>query len=581
MNKIRDLEKKMSLLVPPHGGKLIDNHVMSEEERYNYVEKAKALPKLELNERGLADLECIATGVYSPLTGFMNEKDYNSVVENMHLSDGTVWPIPVTLTANESFATSISKGSDIALTWNGTYIGIMNVSDIYQPDKKKEALNVYQTDDSAHPGVAALYQSESYYLGGEVKLIDDIPHKDFLEYRYTPKQTREEFAKRGWKTVVAFQTRNPIHRAHEYLQKVALESVDGLFINPLVGATKSDDVPVHVRMETYKVILNAYYPKDRFFLGVFPANMRYAGPREAIMHAIARQNYGCSHFIVGRDHAGVGNYYGTYDAQKIFDNFTDEELKIKPFKFEHAFYCKICEQMVTRKTCPHGKESHIYLSGTKVREMLREGKMLPREFTRPEVALILSDAYNGNKTKVEQKGVTLLFTGLSGSGKTTITKALAQELKKRGYRVERLDGDVVRQYLTKDLGFSKRDRDENIRRVGFVAHMLTRNNVIVLMANIAPYQGVRDEIRQLIGDFMEVYVHAPIEVCEERDVKGLYKKAKAGEILNFTGVNDPYEPPTNPEITCYTEKETVEESVNKVLAKMVEYGYIDSRVLER
>ncbi len=561
-------------LVPPHGGVLVNQVITDEKVRFDLVEKAKTLQKFKLDEHSLADLECIATGVYSPLTGFLGEEDYNSVVKNMRLKDGTVWPIPITLTTDDDFASTIKVGDEIALMWEEIHIGLMKISDIYKPDKKEEALSVYKTDDSIHPGVAALYQSGSVYLGGKIELIEDIPHKEFNEFRFPPKLSRKIFAEKGWEKVVAFQTRNPIHRAHEHLQKIALESVDGLFVNPLVGFTKKDDIPSHVRMETYNVILNNYYPKDRTFLGVYPANMRYAGPKEAILHGISRQNYGCSHFIVGRDHAGVGDYYGTYEAQEIFNQFTKDELHITPLKFEHAFYCKLCEQMVTKRTCPHGKDAHVFLSGTKVRDMLNNGEMLPREFTRPEVAMILIDSVNNKRVKAEQKGVTVLFTGLSGSGKTTISKVVAAELKKRGYNVERLDADIVRQNLSKGLGFSKEDRDENIRRVGFVCHLLTRNGTIALMANISPYISVREEIRQRIGDFLEVYVSCPVEVCETRDLKGLYAKARAGEITGFTGVDDPYEEPQHPEVTCETDKETVEESVQKVLDKLVELGYV-------
>ncbi len=562
-------------LISPHGGKLIDLYIPDEKVRYDLVEKAKILPKLELDERGLADLECIATGIYSPLTGFLGEEDYNSVVKNMRLADGTVWPIPITLAVDEDFASKLNINDEISLMWEETHIGLMRISDIYRPDKKVEAINIYKTDDNIHPGVTELYRSGNVYLGGEIKQIEEIHHKEINEYRFTPKITRQIFTKKSWKTVVAFQTRNPIHRAHEHLQKIAMEYVDGLFVNPLVGFTKKDDIPSHVRMETYKVILNNYYPKERTFLGVYPANMRYAGPREAILHAISRQNYGCSHFIVGRDHAGVGGYYGTYEAQEIFNQFSKDDLMITPIKFEYAFYCKLCEQMVTKRTCPHGKDAHIFLSGTKVREMLTKGEMLPREFTRPEVAMILIDSVNNKRLKTTQKGVTILFTGLSGSGKTTISKAVAEELKKRRYKVERLDADIVRQNLSKGLGFSKEDRDENIRRVGFVCHLLSRNGTIALMANIAPYISVREEIRQRIGDFMEVYVKCPVEVCETRDLKGLYAKARAGIIKGFTGVDDPYEEPQHPEVVCETDKETVEESVQKVLDKIVELGYIE------
>ncbi len=561
-----------NVLVPPHGGKLINRRVTGSEAQ-KLLEMGQDLPKINLTNRSLADLECIATGIYSPLTGFMNQEDYLNVVRNMRLANGLVWTVPITLPVTEKIAETIDTGSQISLCWDDQVIAIMDVSSKFIPDKKMEAEMVYKTTNSAHPGVNALMQSGNVYLGGDITLIADIPHKNFLNERLTPEQTRSEFKKRGWRTIVAFQTRNPIHRAHEYIQKVALETVDGLFLNPLVGETKSDDIPADIRMEAYKTILEKYYPLDRVVLGVYPAAMRYAGPREAVLHAISRQNYGCSHFIVGRDHAGVGKYYGTYDAQKIFDLFEPSELGIQPLKFEHAFFCTVCDQMATAKTCPHSKENHVFLSGTKVRAMLFEGQLPPKEFTRPEVAQVLMNSMKPKEMK-SLKGVTVWFTGLSGAGKSTIAKNLSKELEKLGIKYEILDGDIIRQNLTKGLGFSKEDRDENIRRIGFVAGLLTRNNVVVIVAAISPYREIRDEVRQKIGNFVEVYVNAPIEVCEQRDVKGLYKRARAGEIKNFTGIDDPYEPPTNPEVVCHTDQETVEESTKKVLDKLIELGYI-------
>ncbi len=388
----------MSKLIAPHGGTLV-NRLLDGAEREVALERAATLPQIPLNDLNLADLEMIAVGALSPLSGYMNQADYQSVVQTMHLANGLAWSIPVTLAVDETLAENLKIGQSAALTEQvhgaTRLLAILDISDKYTYDPQVEAQQVYRTTEVAHPGVARLYKQGSVLLGGDVHVIN-LPQRvneEFPDIRFTPSETRAIFSERGWRRVVGFQTRNPIHRAHEYIQKTALEIVDGLLIHPLVGETKSDDIPAAVRVASYQAIVNHYYPLNRVVLSAFPAAMRYAGPREAIFHAIARKNYGCSHFIVGRDHAGVGNYYGSYDAHHIFDQFTPEEIGITPLFFEHTFYCKKCGGVVSLKSCPHGKDDHIALSGTQVREMLSRGEMLPTEFTRPEVSRILMASY--------------------------------------------------------------------------------------------------------------------------------------------------------------------------------------------
>ncbi len=572
-------------LVTPHGGVLVDR-IVPEAEAAALRGLAHRLPALTLDPREQADLELIATGAASPLTGFVGSADYKGIVENLRLQDGTVWPLPLTLAITDAQRASLEGHKEAALFDDkGRLWGTIAIEEIYERDPLAESRHVYATEDPSHPGVAYLLARPRTLVGGSVRVLPLPADLPFAQHRLTPRALRERITSLGWKRIAGFQTRNPIHRAHEHLTKLALEFADGLVIHPLVGETKNDDVPAAVRFRAYETLVEAYYPPERTILAAFPAAMRYAGPREALFHALVRKNYGITHLIVGRDHAGVGKFYGPYEAQQIFDRFTVAELGVEPLKFEPTFFCAQCDSLASPRTCPHDETSRLDLSGTKVREILRTGRRLPRQFTRPEIAEILRAHYTEGATTVAAresgKGLILWFTGLSGAGKSTLANALVPRLA--GHRVEILDGDEVRTHLSKGLGFSKEDRDTNIRRIGFVARLLARHGVTVITAAISPYAATRDEVRaQAEAEgiaFVEVFAEAEIGALAERDVKGLYKKALAGEIAHFTGVSDPYEPPVRPDVVARTDRETVEVSVGRILSALEERGLLEGERL--
>ena len=566
-------------LVEAHGGKL-RNLVLDADASAALKNEAKSLPSWTLNDRQICDLEMILNGGFSPLTGFLNESDYNSVLENMRLQDGTIWPIPITLDVTEEFAEAINKSDEIALKdKEGFTIAVMSAESIWAPDKKAEAEKVILTTDDSHPAVNYLInESNPVYVGGPIKGLMLPKQYDYTDLRQTPAQVRELFEKNGWDNVVAFQTRNPMHRAHVELTIRAAEEHDAkILIHPVVGLTKPGDVDHYTRVRCYQHVLPKY-TDDSAMLSLLPLAMRMAGPREALWHAIIRKNYGCNMFIVGRDHASPGAgkdgqpFYGPYDAQDLLKEH-EKELGIKMVPFQLMVYVPAKDAYVPKDELEENEEFNM-ISGTDLRDRLRNDEEIPEWFSYPEVVAELRRF----RPALDKRGFTVFFTGLSGSGKSTLANGLLVKLMEDGRRpVTLLDGDIVRTHLSSELGFSQEHRKLNVRRIGFVASEITKNGGIALCAPIAPYQSDRRFNRELIsplGGFIEVFVDTSLAVCEERDVKGLYALAREGKLKQFTGIDDPYEEPENPEIEITSAGVAPEILVDEIISKIKEMGYV-------
>jgi sulfate adenylyltransferase len=575
--------EETATLITPYGGRLVDL-TTPDEEAESLKAYASSLPSIQLSERAVCDFELLATGAFSPLDRFMGRSDYLRVLEEMRLSTGHVFPIPVTLPVEPGAEIHLDR--DVALRdLNNELLAVMTVEEIYEWDLSEAARKVLGTVDTRHPLVAEMNRWGRLNISGRLRVLSLPRHFDFQNLRLTPAQTREALGRLGSPNVVAFQTRNPLHRAHEEMTKRAAESVDGvLLLHPVVGMTKPGDIDHYTRVRTYMLLAKRYYDPGRNFLSLLPLAMRMAGPREALWHALIRRNYGANHLIVGRDHASPGvdsagkPFYGPYDAQDLVQSF-GEELGVGVVPFREFVYLPGEEQYREVSAVPAGTPT-MSISGTQVREQyLDKGVELPAWFTRPEVAEVLRDSYPAR----HKQGVCVWFTGLSGAGKSTTAEIVTTLLLERGRQVTVLDGDVVRTHLSHGLGFSKEDRDINIRRIGFVAAEIVRHGGLVVCAAISPYRATRNDVRSMVGSerFVEVFVNTPVEVCQQRDTKGLYARALRGELKGFTGVNDPYEPPLKPEIEIDTVAHAAEANARAILGHLIERGFVRDGAGER
>ena len=565
-------------LIEPHGG-VLKNLIVDAGRAAELKKQSRDWPSWDLTARQLCDLEMLMSGAFSPLETFLGRADYESVCEKMRLTDGTLWPIPVVLDLPEDVAAGLGEGASLALRDpEGTMLAVLHVDEKWTADRNKEVEQVYGTSDALHPGVAQVLNGNPVYVSGRLEGVEEPTYYDYRELRRTPAEVRAEFTKLGWRKIVAFQTRNPMHRAHfELTARAAAESGANLLVHPVVGMTKPGDVDHYTRVRCYEAVAQ-HYPRGTAMLSLLPLAMRMGGPREAVFHAIIRKNHGCTHFIVGRDHAGPGNdskgepFYGPYDAQELLKSVSDE-LGVEMVPFQMMVYVEEKDQYFPVDQVPDGART-LNISGTELRERLQKGLDIPSWFTFPEVAAELRRSYPPHA----KQGFTVFFTGLSGSGKSTIANALMVKMLEMGGRpVTLLDGDLVRKNLSSELGFSKEHRDINIRRIGWTAALVTKNGGIALCAPIAPYDSVRKEVRGMVepnGGFVLVHVATSIDLCEERDRKGLYAKARAGVIKEFTGISDPYEAPADAEIVIDTADFSPDEAAQEIILYLEREGYI-------